>query len=463
MRPFKPRRRVEEDFQKMLRESEIPDVENPVEVPDLDNDDLIEANSLSLVVQLLNPGVQKVSGAVLGLPRIWEMEERVRGRGIGVDRVQFSFKEEADLQSVLRRGPWFLTGWMVSIARWSPSLSPEDLSKICFWVRFRGIPLHLLKDESIKSACHGWGEVEQIILHAKQSDSVEHVRARVWLNTENPLPFKRALKFRSGETVIVEMEYEKLSKCCFLCRRLTHEKDVCPFRLRSESVGDSKGTKQRSGDEVHSPAGPRGSGSQDLRHRLQQSRSASKVSLGPENLQDVSIDYIDKAPQATLLSRAVREKLAARLPRDAVSHADVVCSSSVAVKGDPRKRAKSDPIYAPVAKRLSFPAKEKQSNRRWKKKRMQSAIVAGNQEESESSLVSIQSPSKKRKCDEGSEYPIKRSRFDRGGKDSSDEDEVLLSHTAGSPRSAPPPVISAGYSGSKYVSSAPVATNPPKS
>lgn len=58
-----------------------------VNIPALENEDLIEENSLSIVVRCLNPSAHKVGALVKALPSIWGMEDRVRGRGIGENKV----------------------------------------------------------------------------------------------------------------------------------------------------------------------------------------------------------------------------------------------------------------------------------------------------------------------------------------------------------------------------------------
>lgn len=71
-----------------LKELELLDEGEMVDIPDLELEDLIEANSLSVIVRCLNPYVHKVGGLVKALPPIWGLEDRVQGRAVGVDRIQ---------------------------------------------------------------------------------------------------------------------------------------------------------------------------------------------------------------------------------------------------------------------------------------------------------------------------------------------------------------------------------------
>lgn len=63
-----------------------------VEIPELKNEDLIEENSMSIIVRCLNPTVHKVGGLVKAPPPIWGMEDSVKGRGVGENTVQFFFQ-----------------------------------------------------------------------------------------------------------------------------------------------------------------------------------------------------------------------------------------------------------------------------------------------------------------------------------------------------------------------------------
>lgn len=225
-----PRKRKETSLLSELKELELLDEGEFVDIPELENADLIDENSMSIIVRCLNPTVHKIGGLVKALPPIWGLEESVRGRGVGENTVQFFFQHERDLHYVLTKGPWFVNGWIVSLARWTPNPGPDFLCRIPFWIRVRGFPVHLLKKEAIDGLLRPLGRVEKVELHAKNSSSVEYVRALVWINTEEPLQFKRTARFKSGEIVPAELEYEKLIKVCFLCKRLTHDQLYCPLQ-----------------------------------------------------------------------------------------------------------------------------------------------------------------------------------------------------------------------------------------
>ncbi|KAJ4885824.1 Uncharacterized protein Rs2_25572 [Raphanus sativus] len=57
----------------------------PVKIPPCDNADLIEANKLTLIGRVTNPGIQKPIGLIDWLIQYWNMEPpgRVTGRDLG--------------------------------------------------------------------------------------------------------------------------------------------------------------------------------------------------------------------------------------------------------------------------------------------------------------------------------------------------------------------------------------------
>ncbi|KAL0873940.1 hypothetical protein Bca101_023645 [Brassica carinata] len=230
------RKRKEPSLLEELKELELLEEGETVDIPDLEIEDLIEENALSVIVRCLNPHAHKVGGLVKAIPPIWGLEDRVRGRGVGDNRVQFIFTSEADMQHVLTKGPWFVNGWMVSMDQWSPSPPMEFLKRIPFWIRVRGLPIHTLKKEVVEVLLGPLGKVESVELHAKNSNSLEYIRALVHIDTEEPLQFRRTARFRSGLTIPTELEYEKLIKVCYSCKRLTHDQSRCPFQIATEQA-----------------------------------------------------------------------------------------------------------------------------------------------------------------------------------------------------------------------------------
>ena len=63
----------------------------------------------------------------------------------------------------------------------------------------------------------------------KSSQKTEYIRAKVLFSADNPAFEAKNLNLPSEEVVVIEYDYEKIHKRCFGCRRLTHEKSMCPY------------------------------------------------------------------------------------------------------------------------------------------------------------------------------------------------------------------------------------------
>ncbi|KAL0667124.1 hypothetical protein Bca4012_029828 [Brassica carinata] len=173
------RKKKEPSLMEELKELELLEEGEMVDIPDLEVEDLIEENSMSVIVRCLNPYVHKVGGLVKALPPIWGLEDRVQGRVV--------------VESFL--GPL--------------------------------------------------GKVEKVELHAKNSNSLEYVRALVTINTEEPSQFRRTARLKSGTTNPTELEYEKLLKVCYGCKRLTHDQTKCPYQIQVRECEESLRTDRR--------------------------------------------------------------------------------------------------------------------------------------------------------------------------------------------------------------------------
>ena len=131
---------------------ELPAKRPPVRIPASANNDLIEANRLTIIGRLTNPQVQKPIRAVIDfMAQIWNLEGRIVGRALGLDKFQFRFESEYDLLQVLDKGPYHYKRWMLLLQRWEPIVADTFPSKISFNVRIHGIPLHFWSEGTIRT------------------------------------------------------------------------------------------------------------------------------------------------------------------------------------------------------------------------------------------------------------------------------------------------------------------------
>lgn len=72
---YRPRKKKEPSLLEELKELEMLEEGEMVDIPQLENEDLIEENIMSVMVWCLNPTAHKVGGLVKALPPISGLEE----------------------------------------------------------------------------------------------------------------------------------------------------------------------------------------------------------------------------------------------------------------------------------------------------------------------------------------------------------------------------------------------------
>ncbi|VVA98056.1 unnamed protein product [Arabis nemorensis] len=71
--------------------------------------------------------------------------------------------------------------------------------------RIKGLPIHLLKEQAVRSLMAPLGKVEGVELHAKNSTSLEYMRALVFVKADEPLQFRKVARMSTGEVYTTEL------------------------------------------------------------------------------------------------------------------------------------------------------------------------------------------------------------------------------------------------------------------
>ncbi|RIA04132.1 hypothetical protein BRARA_K01635 [Brassica rapa] len=202
--------------------SEQPPKRLPVRIPANVNDDLIEANRLTIIGRVTNPQLQRPRAVIDFMIQVWNLEGRVEGRVLGLDKFQIKFGTESELIQVLDKGPYHYKKWMLLLQRWEPTVSAQFPSNISFNVRIHGIPLHYWHEGTILTIGNELGK-------CSIKDEKE---AKIWVevNGLEPLVMKMEIELPTDDVTEVEFEYIKLEKHCFSCFSLFHEESDCPTR-----------------------------------------------------------------------------------------------------------------------------------------------------------------------------------------------------------------------------------------
>lgn len=115
------------------------------------------------------------------------------------------------------------------LERWTASPPEDFLSTMDIWIRIRNIPLIHFTSETMYKLASEIFHVEEIAYDPKISHTKEYIRAKITFHVDKPAKASRKLSVKSGGTVTIEYDYEKIHKRCFHCLRLTHENIRCPL------------------------------------------------------------------------------------------------------------------------------------------------------------------------------------------------------------------------------------------
>ncbi|KAG7569427.1 Reverse transcriptase domain [Arabidopsis thaliana x Arabidopsis arenosa] len=221
------------ELNKAIQEMSIAD-DKPLVLPNQAKFCSTEKNHCSIMGRFLNPSNQRMSNWILDMPRIWRLNNRVRGVALSQERFQFIFKSEDDLVEILKTGVWTQDDWCVVMEKWIEKPPVDYLMFLPTWIRLRNIPVNYYTEETIKEIAKCAGEVLQVLFDPEKSQAQDYVRVNVLLDVRNPLRNSKELQLPDGEIVLISFDYERIRKRCFQCQRLTHEKNMCPFHKIEE-------------------------------------------------------------------------------------------------------------------------------------------------------------------------------------------------------------------------------------
>nr|POE89475.1 uncharacterized protein CFP56_65842 [Quercus suber] len=199
---------------------------------------LRERWSKAVIVKLVGRSVS-FSYMQSKLNLIWKPEGRmdVVDLSYGFFLVRFFSKE--DLNSVLKRGPWFLGDHFLSLRPWEPFFKPSaaNISLVAVWIRLYELPLELYEAEVLREIGESIGKVLRVDMHTAMEARGKYARLCIQIDINKPL-INSILIGRFEQAV----NYEGIQKLCFSCGRLGHLKEACPYTVRrsKESVNTAE-------------------------------------------------------------------------------------------------------------------------------------------------------------------------------------------------------------------------------
>lgn len=160
------------------------DDDEPIQLPDQADEDLIKEYNLSLIGKILNPKKQNVERLIVAMLEQWGMSEKISACDLGNGRFLFNFDNEEDLNSVFDQSP-FHNYCMYVLVRWEPIIDENYPSLVPFWIQLQGIPLHLCTEQNLQTIGDRLGKLDKIYTTDE--------KIKVAMDSFKPLKFTRKL------------------------------------------------------------------------------------------------------------------------------------------------------------------------------------------------------------------------------------------------------------------------------
>lgn len=159
----------------------------------------------------------------------------------------FIFKDEADLEWVIKQSPWTFDKYLVVLQKPDVDNSIESMSfnSSPFWVQLHNVSLSRMSKENAESIRASIGEVEEEDVPASGQGYGRFLSIRVKVEIRQPLCRGRLVDLGDRDPIWVAFRYERLLVFCYKCGKLNHDERDCQgkskFRGNQRSVESQYG------------------------------------------------------------------------------------------------------------------------------------------------------------------------------------------------------------------------------
>lgn len=240
---------MSDNIQKSLQDLNLGINDIPISLPSELCGRAAALNRLSLIVSVVNSRKQNLRAIASQMPRIWGFADGCRGRILGNGKVLFIFQSEESMNLVLRRGPWAFNDWMLSVHRWYPNITEEEMKIIPFWIQIRGIPVLYLTNAMVRYIGTQMGFVADVDFD-ETAGWAEFARVCVNWNYDMPLRFQRNFQFSVDENTVLKFRFERLRNFCTRCGSLKHDVKECTLHYDDPPMDNSDDDNDH---DVHNP------------------------------------------------------------------------------------------------------------------------------------------------------------------------------------------------------------------
>ncbi|CAO2837904.1 unnamed protein product [Amaranthus hypochondriacus] len=209
------------------------------DVVDLSNTEcnLYDKSSLKLVGRLLTERPFNFETMEKFMKHVWNLKEDAIVSPIGEKNLfLFEFFNRGDKDKVLDGRPWCFGDRLLILQETSAQLEPSQviLNHSPFWVRLYNLPFGYRSNESIKAISAAIGEVLEV-----EDDDYAEVepfrRVKIMIDVTKPIKRFQRIRTKGGETVKIDIKYDKLPHFCCLCGMMSHTNEYCTLVTKENS------------------------------------------------------------------------------------------------------------------------------------------------------------------------------------------------------------------------------------
>ena len=173
---------------------------------------------------------------------IWNTEKNFEVRDLRENMLLFIFKDEADLEWVIKQSPCTFDKYLVALQKPDEDNSIESMSfnSLPFWVQLHNVPLNMMSKENAEGIGSTIGKVEEVDVPVSGQGYGRFLRVRVKVKIRQPLCRGRLVNLGDRDPIWVTFRYERLPVFCYKYGKLNHDERDCQGKSKSRGNQRSK-------------------------------------------------------------------------------------------------------------------------------------------------------------------------------------------------------------------------------
>ncbi|XP_020703930.2 uncharacterized protein LOC110115133 [Dendrobium catenatum] len=167
---------------------------------------------------------------------------------IGTDCFACTFDTLEARDAVLCGGPWFFSGNIVGLDRWTPEFSPSSLVGLSspVWIRLPQLPLQYWDPDNLIRIASMIGE--PLWIDAQTGARARREYARICIRMDLASKLQAGIWVNGWKGRFYQrVEYEGLGLSCFECGRVGHKREHCPSRPTTSAAPGNAVTARAGG------------------------------------------------------------------------------------------------------------------------------------------------------------------------------------------------------------------------